>query len=111
MSVAIEQTTKHFVDLWQTETILRRQRIVIEAPAGWDASRLAQLNGEVLSRLADEYGCDADWEVEGADGWEELKEINVSTATDNLLPDIKFRMNKAGDLIEAASNEPAAFID
>lgn len=112
MSVATEQTTtKHFVDLFAKETILRRQRIVIEVPADWDATRLAHLDGEELSRLADESGCDAPWEYERVDGWKELQQIKVFTAPDNLLPDIKFRMNKIGDLIEAGSGEIAAFVN
>ena len=113
MSVATEteQTTKHFVDLWERETVLRRQRIVIEAPSEWDASRLASLNGEELARLANEYGCDADWEIEDADGWEGLSEIDVSGPVANdITPDIVFRSNKVGDLIESESGDPAAFV-
>lgn len=106
----IEQTTKHFVDLWERETVLKRQRIVIEAPSEWDATRLAKLNGEELARLASEYGCDADWEIKDADGWEVLNEIDVSgPVPDDMQPDIVFRMNKAGDLIEDESGEPAPF--
>jgi len=110
MSVATEQTTKHFVDLWARETILRRRRIVIEAPAGWDASRLADLDGGELSRLADEYGCDADWEIEEAEDWEDSSSIDVSDPVpDDIEPDIVFKLNKVGDLIEAESSEPATF--
>lgn len=110
MSVATEQTTKHFVDLWARETILRRRRIVIEAPAGWDASRLADLDGGELSRLADEYGCDADWEIEEAEDWEDSSSIDVSgPVPEDITPDIVFKVNKVGDLIEAESGDPAAF--
>lgn len=110
MSVATEQSTKHFVDLWQTETVLRRKQIVIEAPSDWDASRLAALDGEELSRLADEYNSDADWETEEVEDWEVKSRIDVSgPVPDNLSPDIIFTMNKVGDLIEAESGDPAAF--
>ncbi|MBX3444357.1 MAG: hypothetical protein KF774_18290 [Planctomyces sp.] len=110
MSVATEQTTKHFVDLWARETILRRRRIVIEAPAGWDASRLADLDGEELSRLADEYGCDADWEIEETENWDTSNGIDVSgPVADDITPDIVFKMNKFGELIDVESGEPAAF--
>lgn len=64
MSVATETTTKHFVDLWQRKTTLRRRQIVIEAPSEWNMERLSHLDGEELARLADEYGCDSDWEIE-----------------------------------------------
>lgn len=110
MSVATKQTTKHFVDLWARETILRRRRIVIEAPAGWDASRLANLDGGELSRLADEYGCEADWEIEEAEDWEDSSSIDVAgPVADDITPDIVFKVNKVGDLIEAESGEPATF--
>ena len=110
MTVATEQRTKHFVDLFALETIVKRKRIVIEAPSHLNEDELAELNGETLARLADEYGCDADWEFEEADGWEQLGEIHVSgPVPDYIQPDIVFRMNKVGDLIEAESGEPAAF--
>lgn len=110
MTVATEQTTKHFVDLWARETILRRRRIVIEAPAGWDASRLADLDGEELSRLADEYGCDADWEIEEAEDWENSSSIDVSgPVADDIEPDIVFNMSKFGELIDIDSGERATF--
>lgn len=109
MTVATD-LTKHFVDLWQRETILRRKQIVIVAPSEWDAARLAALDGEELSRLADEYGCDADWEVEEVESCEVSNGIDVSgPVSDDLSPDIIFTLNKVGDLIEAESGEPAAF--
>lgn len=112
MSVATEQTTKHFVDLWGRETTLWRQRVVIEAPVDWDATRLANLNGEELARLAVMHNCDTDPQFEGTESYEDLSEIDVSgPVPDDVKPDLVFKLNKVGDLIEAESGEPAAFID
>lgn len=105
-----QATTKHFVDLFAMETIVKRKRIVIEAPSHLNEDELADLNGETLARLADKYGCDADWEFEEVDGWEQLSEIHVSgPVLDDMQPDIVFRFNRAGDLIESESGEPAPF--
>jgi len=110
MSVENKMTTKHYVDLWARETILLRKQIVIEAPAAWDASRLANLDGEELAHLADVYGCDAGWETEEAEDWEDSSSIDISgPVPDDIKPDIVFRMNKVGDLIESESGEPALF--
>lgn len=112
MSVATEteQTTKHFVDLWQRETILRRKQIVIEAPTGWDAQRLAALDAEELSRLADEYVCESDWELEDVEDCEFVDEIHISgPVPDRLSADIMFVEDESGELIEAESGDPAAF--
>lgn len=110
MSTDPEMTTKHYVELWARETILLRKQIVIEAPAAWNASRLANLNGEELAYLADVYGCDADWETEEAEDWEDSSSIEVSgPVPDDIKPDIVFTMNKVGDLIESESGKPAAF--
>jgi len=96
MPDATEQTTKHFVDLWQEETVVWRKRLVIEAPSDWDASRLADLDSAELTRLAHAYG----------DGWDsvevrphEVEKIDISgPVPDDVSPDIVFRRNKVGDI-------------
>jgi hypothetical protein len=106
-----QATTKHYVDLFARETVLRWKRIVIEAPADWDATRLKRLDGTELARLADENYCDAYWDFYEPEDFEELSEVELEPASNDSKPDIVFRMNEAGDLIEAESGNPAAFVD
>lgn len=107
-----EQTsTKHYVDLFAHETIVRWKRIIIEAPADWDPTRLRNLDGAELARLADEHDCDAYWEFYEPEDFEELSGVEVEPAPDDSKPDIVFKVNKVGDLIEVESGNPAAFVD
>lgn len=109
MNVATETTTKHFVDLWQKETTLRRRRIVIEAPSEWTMENLSSLDGEELARLADEYGSDSEWEIEDVEP-HDVESIDISGPVEpNLSPDIVFTHNKAGDLIDAETGDLASF--
>ncbi len=111
MSVATETTTKHFVDLWQKETTLRRRRIVIESPSDWDMKRLSRLNGEQLARLADEYGSDSEWEIEDVEP-HDIENIDISGPVESdLSPDIVFAHNKVGDLIDYETGDLATFTD
>lgn len=108
MSVATEQTTKHFIDLWVKETVFWRKRIVVEAPASWDASQLANLNSQELDGLTEI--CERDWDIEKSTDWESVKQIDVSgPVPDDAKPDIVFKLNLIGDLVEAESGEPAVF--
>jgi hypothetical protein len=109
MSVATEQTTKHFVDLWQTETTLRRRRIVIEAPSEWTMENLSSLDGEQLARLADEYGSDSEWEIEDVEP-HDVERIDVSGPVEvKFPPDIVFKANNEGDLIDYETGDLASF--
>lgn len=111
MSVATETTTKHFVDLWQKETTLRRRQIVIEAPSEWTMESLSHLDGEELARLADEYGCDSDWEIEDVEP-HDVERIDISGPVEaKLSPDIVFKANNEGDLIDYETGDLATFTD